>query len=225
MKNRLTVILSIFVTVLLLVVGLGVSKAVANRNSNQSAGVAETVAFYTTREAQYQQLITDANNTITQANQQIMALQGQDPALVSATVSPYAISLEQAIQLANTAAGGSTTQAPTLVNYSGAAAYEVVYPVGKVYIDANTGSVLYNGVMAAKTISAQQAAQIAINYTGNTQVAAVDSGSYSGMQAYRVTFNNGQIVYMNTYGTILAVQAAPAPAPVTLQESGESNDD
>jgi uncharacterized protein YpmB len=225
MKNRITVVLSIFVTVLMLVVGLGVSRAVANRNSNQSTGVAETVAYYTTREAQYQQLITDANNTITQANQEIQVLQGQAPAQVSATVSPYAVSLEQALQLANTAAGENTTQAPTLVNYSGIAAYEVVYPTGKLYIDANTGSVLYNGVMAAKTISAQQAAQIAINYTGNAQVAAVDSGNYNSLPAYRVTFNNGQIVYMNVYGTILAVQSAPAPAPVTIQESHESDDD
>jgi uncharacterized membrane protein YkoI len=219
MKNKITIAVSVFLTVLLIVIGVGVSKAVAYRNSAQSAGVTETVAYYSTREAQYQQMISDANNAITQANQQIMALQGQP----STTVAQYAITLEQAVQLANTAAGESTTQVPTLVNYTGVAAYEVVYPVGKVYIDANTGAVLFNGVLAAKTITAQQAAQIAINYTGNTQVASVIGGTYNGLQAYRVTFSNGQVVYMNTYGTILAMQ--PAPAPITMQESDDDHED
>ena len=136
MKNRVIVTLSVFLTAVLIVFGVGVSKAVANRNNPQSAGVAETVAYYTTREAQYQQLIADANNTITQANQQIMALQGQ----TSPTEASYAVSIEQAVQLANAAAGESTAQVPTLVNYSGVAAYEVVYPDGKLYIDANTGN-------------------------------------------------------------------------------------
>jgi uncharacterized protein YpmB len=224
MKSKTSIVLSVFLTVLLLVFVVGVSRALANKNNPQTGNMAETVAFYSTREAQYQQLIAQANDTINQANQEILTLQGQDPSQAAPTVSPYPISIEQAIQLANEASGLTTNQAPALVNYSGTAAYEVVYPNGKLYIDANTGSILYNGVMVAKTISAQQAAQIAINYSSNTsQVAGVASGNYSGVPSYRVTFTNGQIVYLNAYGTILAVQAAPAP--ITQVETGEVDDD
>ena len=224
MKSKTSIVLSVFLTVVLLVVVVGVSRALANKNNPQTGNLAETVAYYSTREAQYQQLITQANDTISQANQQILALQGQDPSLVSSLESTNPISIEQAIQIANETSGLTTTQAPTLVNYAGTVAYEVVYPEGKLYIDANLGSVLFNGVMVAKMINAQQAAQIAINYSGNTsQVIGVASGSYNGISAFRVTFMNGQIIYLNTYGTVLSNQ--PAPAPITLQEHSDDDDD
>lgn len=224
MKSKTSIVLSVFLTVVLLVVVVGVSRALANKNNPQTGNMAETVAFYSTREAQYQQLIAQANDTINQANQRILALQGQDPSQISSSVSTYPISIEQAIQIANEAALETTMQAPTLVNYAGAVAYEVVYPDGTLYIDANNGSVLFNGVMVAKMITAQQAAQIATNYSGNTSpVTGVVSGDYNGIAAYRVTFLNGQIIYINTYGTILSNQ--PAPAPITRQEYSDDDDD
>lgn len=224
MKNKISILLSVLITVVLLTVFAGVTRAISSKNNNQAADLAETVAYYSTREAQYQQLIAQANDTIGQANQQILTLQGQDPSLVSSAESIYPISIEQAIQTANEAALETTSQAPTLVNYAGTVAYEVVFPDGKLYIDANTGSVLFNGVMVAKMITAQQAAQIAINYSGNTSpVTGVVSGNFNGLSAYRVTFLNGQIIYLNTYGTILSNQ--PAPAPITRQEHSDDDDD
>jgi len=224
MKNKISILLSVLITVVLLTVFVGVTKAVSNKNNSQAANLAETVAYYSTREAQYQQLITQANDTINQANQQILTLQGQDPSQISSAESIYPITLEQAIQIANEAALEMTTQAPTLVNYAGTVSYEVVYPDGKLYIDANNGTILFNGVMVAKMINAQQAAQIAINYSSNTSpVTGVVNGNFNGISAYRVTFLNGQIIYLNTYGTILSNQ--PAPAPITRQEHSDDDDD
>ena len=70
------------------------------------------------------------------------------------TVAPaYAVSAEQAQSLAlNSAPGAAVQTAPRLVSFQGTAAYEVVLDRGPVYIDANSGSVLYNG--AAQTTAA-----------------------------------------------------------------------
>jgi uncharacterized membrane protein YkoI len=217
MKNRSSVIISILITVVVLTIAYGVTSAIAKGNASQTASASEMAAYYATREAQYQSLIAQANNTISQANQQIAALQSQGQA--APTTAAYAISADQAVVIAQTASGETASETPSLVNYSGAVAYEVVLPDGKVYVDANNGTVLYNGVI--HTITAQQAAQIAINYVGNSQVVDVVSGYYGGVAAFRVTFQNGEIVYLNAYGSIIAVQ--PAPASSSGSHSGEND--
>jgi hypothetical protein len=101
-----------------------------------------------------------------------------------------------------------------LVNYNGKVAYEVTFSNGKVYVDANTGSVLYNGVVVVKNVTGDQAAQIAINYTGNTAVTGIASGTYNNTLAYQITFQNGEIVYVDIHGAILAIQV-----PSSIQSS------
>jgi len=213
MKIKITVIASIFITVIMLTVAYSVTSTVAKNNAAQASDAAQMAAYYATREAQYQSLIAQANDAISKANQQIVSLQSQGQA--SPTTSAYNVSADQALTIAQNETGETASQAPTLVNYSGAVAYEVVFADGKVYIDANSGSVLYSGI--SHTVTAQQAAQIAINYVGNSQVIEVASGYYGGVAAFRVTFLNGEIVYINAYGSIIAVQ--PAPASNTNHES------
>jgi hypothetical protein len=220
MKTKTSVIISFLITTVLLTVLIGVISTVSRKNSAQSADATLVASYYSTREAQYQGLIAQANNSISQANQEILSLQGQN---VDPTAALYPVSADQASAAAATAAGENALQTPTLVNYSGKVAYEVVFPDGKVYVDANTGSILYNGVLAAKTISSQQAALIASNYTGNSPVVEVVSGYYNNQAAYRVTFNNGEIVYMNVYGTVLAVQPAPASSSGGSEEDGHDD--
>jgi uncharacterized membrane protein YkoI len=66
------------------------------------------------------------------------------------TTPAYAVSPDQATALAlNAAPGAFLVTAPRLVSLDGAAAYEVGLDQGNVYIDANTGVVLYSGTSTA----------------------------------------------------------------------------
>lgn len=158
-----------------------------------------------TREAQYQALIAQANQTIAEANQKIAQLSANQ-AVADPTSTPYPISADQASAIASNASGETAVAIPELVNYSGTAAYSVKFANGLVYVNANTGEVLYNGVQVTQYISKDQASQIAINYTGDNRVVEVISGYYNNAPAYRVTFSNGEQVYIDLYGNILAVQ-------------------
>ncbi len=70
----------------------------------------------------------------------------------SAAAAPaphYAISPQEAAQIAlRVAPGTQLTSNPDLVRFQGAVAYEVTLDRGQVYVDANTGQVLYNGAPA-----------------------------------------------------------------------------
>lgn len=203
MKTKFALILSVFVTVVILAVVGGVVVAAKNPDSAQPTQV--ITAMDPTREAQYQALIAQANQTIAEANQKIAALSANQ-AVAEPTSTPYPISADQASAIAANASGETAVAIPELVNYSGAAAYSVKFADGLVYVDANTGSVLYNGVQVTQIISKDQASQIAINYTGDSRVVEVISGYYNNAGAYRVTFSNGEQVYIDLYGNILAVQ-------------------
>jgi hypothetical protein len=65
------------------------------------------------------------------------------------------LSAAQAAQVALNAAPGATlTNTPDLVSFQGTVAYEVILNQGTLYVDANTGQVLYNGVTAAASAPA-----------------------------------------------------------------------
>jgi uncharacterized membrane protein YkoI len=224
MTKKISIIISVFLTVLILTFFGGVSLFATNSPFASVMTESGATSISETREAQYIQLIEQANARIAQANQEILSLQEQVSQMATVpTTIPYPVSTDQAISIALRVAGENILQPPSLVNYSGRVAYEVIFPSGNVYVDANTGSILYNGVLVSRTISQQQAAQIAIDYTGNNQVAEIVSGVYNGVNAYRVTFINGQIVYINTYGSILAVQ--PAPVSYSSNDSEHESDD
>ncbi len=59
-----------------------------------------------------------------------------------------------------------------------------------------------------------EAAQLASNVVGNTNLGSAETSSYNGVDAYMVTFTNNDIVYVGMDGQILSVQIATAtPAP------------
>jgi uncharacterized membrane protein YkoI len=221
--KKATIVVSVVITVMVLTLIGGISTVLSKGTPVSATTTDQTAAYYATREAQYQQLLAQANQTIAQANQEIASLQGQTQVQAAPTATPYPILPDQAIAIAVNVTAETAQGAPTLVNYQGKVAYEVVFPSGKVYIDANTGKVLFNGVVASRMITSQQAAQIAANYTGNTQVIEVVSGLYNSASAFRVTFQNGEIVYVDVYGTILAVQLPPASSSGSSSE--QENDD
>jgi hypothetical protein len=54
------------------------------------------------------------------------------------------------------------------------------------------------------------AANLAAQVVGNTNLLSAESSSYNGTDAYLVTFTNNDVVYVGLDGQILAVQIAPA---------------
>lgn len=105
------------------------------------------------REQAYQQLIAEANARLEQAYQQIEELSAQLATSSSSTANAppsapsVALSPARAIWIAmNAAPGSALIKEPELVLFQGVLAYEVVLDQGTLYIDANTGQILYNGI-------------------------------------------------------------------------------
>jgi hypothetical protein len=97
------------------------------------------------REATYQAMIA-------QANQQLQATQPPAMATPLPTVAQdptagYPISPDLAAYLALSAAapGSYLVSDPALVDFQGTAAYEVTFNTGRVYVDATSGAILFNG--------------------------------------------------------------------------------
>jgi septal ring factor EnvC (AmiA/AmiB activator) len=61
-------------------------------------------------------------------------------------------------------------------------------------------------------LTPQQASQVAANYLHQKDLYAVESVSYYGSTAYKVTFSSGAIVFVSTYGQVMSVLSAPSAA-------------
>jgi uncharacterized membrane protein YkoI len=127
------------------------------------------------------------------------------------------ISPDLAAQIAaQTAASGAVLSGNAeLVNFQGTVAYEVVFDSGKIYVDASTGAVLYNGTVssAPATIGPDQAAFVAATYMGRADIYRVDLVSLGGHDVYRVKFSNGDAIFVDVYGQILQVRLASTGSP------------
>ncbi len=178
MTQKTALILSVVLTAFVLVLGGGlvarVSQPAAPAEAAPVAPAATTPAPTATtdvnaqveqilqqREAQYRQLIDEANQRLQQANQQLAAAAAAAPAArpaqSAASAAPAAsaaqpaqptasLSAEAARNIAIDASGGATMiRAPELVLFEGKVAYEVGFTRGAVYVDANDGTVLFNG--------------------------------------------------------------------------------
>jgi uncharacterized membrane protein YkoI len=134
------------------------------------------------------------------------------PVALEATTVVSQISPESAAQIASQAAasGAVLSGNPELVNFEGTVAYEVVFDLGKIYVDASTGAMLYNGTVSSApvTIGPEQAAFVAANYMGRGDIYRVDLVSLGGQDVYQVQFANGDAVFVDMYGQILQVSLA-----------------
>ena len=170
MTQRTAFLIAASLTAFVLVIGGAVAGRISQANGASAAQIikAETTAeidslpeskVFMEREAAYQELIQEANerlnkmysqtygnapnSSVKQFNEHYQLIYAQDPANAPA----YAFSLQQAVQIAlQTAPGSVLLQPPELVDFQGIVAYEVVLDNGTVYIDANTGEILYNGI-------------------------------------------------------------------------------
>lgn len=127
---------------------------------------------FSAREAQYQALIQEANRRIEEANRRLAEMEqqlsrgqaapaetvnvmAQTPAQAGPAQAPnnsvpaVALLPQRALEIAQTSAPGAVAQRlPELVNFQGTVAYEVAFNTGMVYVDANSGALLYNGAAA-----------------------------------------------------------------------------
>ncbi len=229
LKNK-SLIVSIFVTVFLVVVAGGIATSVlANNQPGNAAKVnaADAVKTYQAREAEYQALLAKANSQLELANQQLTQLANSTSTSDSSSQSAsdlnssYPVTKEMAMSIAFQTAGDYPLSEPELVDYNGTVAYEVKFQNGNIYVDATTGQILFNGISApaAQTITADQAAKIAVAYLGNSAITDIEVGSYSGSRVYEIKFANGQEVYVSLAGKIVAVQMPPSTSSTSSHET------
>jgi len=139
---------------------LVIGGAIAGRMTQPAAAsatptTAEMQALLTQREAEYQARLNEANQALAAA---YAAQSAPAPVLAAApafadqqpTAPLAALTPQDALNMALAVMpNGVSLRTPELVDFQGALAYEVSFSQGLVYIDANTGSLLYNG--AAQT--------------------------------------------------------------------------
>jgi hypothetical protein len=233
MKNKIALAISIFVSVFIITIGIGVITKVSADN-NPQVDLSQTVdaTAIAQREQEYQEIIAQANQQIELANQQIATLANEitSQSSVESTfeaTSTYLFSPEQASAIAQQIAGVPPKNMPELVSFSGIPAYEVIYGNGKVYVDANTGAVLFNGLQKAMTnITSEQALYIAVNYLKTSQPVSMNTSTFNGTQVYVVLFADGQSVYVDLTGKVVAVQmASPAQAQSNSEDDDHSESD
>ena len=130
----------------------------------------QVIAQLQDREVAYQQLIDQANQRLQQAyeQQKAMAVQinkarsiaatapraSQAAASVAVAAQPTGptLSAESAQNIAIDASGGKwVTREPQLVLFENKVAYEIGFTSGAIYVDANSGAVLYNGAVHASS--------------------------------------------------------------------------
>jgi uncharacterized membrane protein YkoI len=165
-KNALLMAAALTAFVLVLIGGVAgklssVASAAEGQPSTPSAAVDEAAlaAVMQEREGAYRQMIDQAN--------QLLAATAEAP------VGPtYPVSADTAVAIVlTTVRGGELQQPPELVDYMGAAAYEVSLVQGLVYVDANTGKILANGAIP-------QVVVVEDNSGGNKGGGSSGSGHY-----------------------------------------------
>lgn len=59
------------------------------------------------------------------------------------------------------------------------------------------------------SVTPEQAAQLAAQVVGQTNLLSAESSNINGVDAYKITFTNNDVVYVGLDGQILSVQVAP----------------
>lgn len=205
MNKGIIAVVSFFLTAFVLVVGVSVVNATGKKAELAAAPAQDSVLLQqmNEREVAYRALIDEANNRIETLNQQVLTLSSAT-AVVEA---PANLAPEQAAQIALMAVNNedSLIQLPELVGYEGNPAYEVRMTKGLLYIDAESGGVLFNSV--PKRIDEKRAAEIAGEYLGgmDPRYAIVKVTQLNGSSIFEVNLNN-YLVYIDPYGQIIKAQ-------------------
>jgi uncharacterized membrane protein YkoI len=210
MKSKIVLFSSIFLTVFVLLIAVGIVSAMNSLNSNEPTPTVQPVAVQqqlAEREAAYNNLIAQANQRIETLNNQITELK-KNKSQVSQ--QQPAITVDKAARLAVDSTGEQETilKLPELVSYQNKPAYEVNLQNGTVYVDSETGEILFSSVKAQ--ISAKQAGEIAGKYLGgmNPKYADIKLVNLNGVEIFRVTFSGDKdyIVFIDLAGNVIKAQ-------------------
>lgn len=231
MNQRTPLLIAAALTVFVLVVVAGLATrltqptALAPTSTTATLDVAPALdpsveALVREREAAYQQALAEANTRLEAANAQI-AIANAQVATAPQTAPTDALTPDQAQASALAAAPGSrVTAMPELVSYEGTPAYEVRLDRGLIYVDAQSGAVLYNNAVPAAqsgVVSQEQAIQAAIAYHNGGEVLAVHLDDEAGAQVYEVKFSDGSTIYIDAgNGQVVYAQ---------IEDGGERDDD
>ena len=81
----------------------------------------------------------------------------------------------------------------------------------------------------ATTVTPEEAAQLAAQVVGNSNLLSAESSVMNNLPAYKITFTNNDVVYVGLTGQILAVQVAPVvvnvAAPAKTRNRNKNNAD
>lgn len=150
MKQKYVLTLAAGITAfVLLTAGAIIGKAAQPDSVTLTPDVMEVQNLYAQREAEYQARLDEANKALQDAYAQLEAASANnDPSqsAVSDSAQPRLSPRDALLVTAIVAPNGRVLQQPELVNYQGTVAYEVSLDLGVLYIDANDGTVLYNGI-------------------------------------------------------------------------------
>ena len=202
MKSNTALTISAILTAFVLVVigGVVVSAYAAGQN-NASPALASAP----------QAAPSDQQSSIDSFSQQLQqADNNQQVASPTATQLPVDSATALVTAQGVAACGAVLKGVPQLVSFEGKTAYEVPFEQGMIYVDANNGQVLFNGTQTQTSpqIDAQQAAQIAANYLGESDVSDVQLVNFNGAMVYQVSFFSGNIVFVTPSGQVVYVQMA-----------------
>jgi uncharacterized membrane protein YkoI len=209
MKSKIVLFTSIGISVFLLLGVVGVVSAMQAANNPLEAAPIPTTDLtqqFAAREAAYNDLITQANQRIATLNSEVTALKKN----TSPVSTQPEITADKAARIAIDAVGGKEAllTMPELVNYQGNTAFEVKLQDGVVYVEAQSGKVIFNGVNPK--ITAQQAGQIAGQYLGgmDPQYADIKLVNLNGTPIYQVTFSGDKmyVVFLDMAGKVLKAQ-------------------
>jgi hypothetical protein len=233
MKISKVMLAAVFLTAAILAILSGViTNVLAARSAASQAASTTELNQYKDREAQYQQVIQQANQQLEKANNELQALQQRTNDLKSTTPAAVentaentvsaAVSADKAGQIAENAAalGQALQKTPELVSFEGKAAYEAVFEKGSIYIDAQSGAVLFNRAVPQK-LTPSKAAKVAADYMKDSEILQVDQIDFRGAPIYRVIFKDGTMVYMDLTGQITYIQKA-SPNVVVVQQASTS---
>ena len=76
---------------------------------------------------------------------------------------------------------------------------------------------------AQTVLTPEEAAQLAVQVIGHDNLLSAESSSINGMDAYKITFTNNDIVYVGLDGQILSVQVAPVVVNVVSPARNKNN--
>ena len=95
--------------------------------------------------------------------------------------------------------------------------------------DEPTSEPISEPTATATSVTPEEAAQLAAQVVGNSNLLSAESSVMNNLPAYKITFTNNDIVYVGLNGQILTVQVAPlvvnVAAPAKTRTRNKNNND